>query len=243
MINKENVLFALSGLFLGVILGFLLTNNINQRSSGAPIAQMSQPNQAMPPDHPPITTNGVKQGPDTAAIQAAADVAKSQPDNFDVQMKTADINYQAERYDDAIQYLQKANKLRPDNFETIVLLGNVNYDAGRFPEAEKWYKSALTIKADDINVRTDLGLTFMLRDPANLDSAIAEFRRSLERDPKHIQTLQNLTVALTRKGDAAQARTVLAKFEEVSPGNPAISTLRTDLEKVQTQTAKAEVAR
>src|SRR5206468_8641846 len=99
-------------------------------------------------------------------------------------------------------------------------------------------------KPDDVNVRTDLGLTFLLREPANLDRAITEFRASLERDPKHLQTLQNLTVALTRKGDAAQARSVLAKLEEVSPGNPALTSLRAEVEKLQApQTAKTDLAR
>jgi len=59
-----------------------------------------------------------------------------------------------------------------------------------------------------------------------------------------LQTIQNLTVALTRKGDAAQARTVLAKLEEASPGNPAITSLRAEIEKQPAQpAAKADTAR
>ena len=70
-------------------------------------------------------------------------------------------------------------------------------------------------KPDDVNVRTDLGLTFVFRDPPNYDRAIQEFKRSLEKDPNHIQTLQNLTVAYSKKGDAANAKATLAKLESL----------------------------
>ncbi|PYS45973.1 MAG: hypothetical protein DMF68_20630 [Acidobacteria bacterium] len=238
--KKDSILVGIIGLLLGLIVGFMFANNINQRGNAAAVAQQ---NQALPPDHPPITQSGAQAGPDMQNVQEAINQAKSDQTNFAAQMKAADYAYQVQRFDEAIQFLQRANQLRPDNYEAIVQLGNVNFDANRFEEAEKWYTSALKTKPDDVNVRTDLGLTFLLREPANLDRAITEFRSSLERDPKHLQTLQNLTVAWTRKGDAAQARSVLAKLEEVSPGNPAITSLRADVDKLQTQPAKAEMAR
>lgn len=83
---------------------------------------------------------------------------------------------------------------------------------------------------NDVNVRTDLGLTFFFRNPLDVDRAIKEYRGSLERDPNHEQSLQNLVVALTRKGVAKEAREVLAKLEQVNPSNPAIAKLRADLD-------------
>lgn len=241
--NKDSILVGIIGLLIGLIVGFMFANSINQRGNVATAPQSAQQNAALPPDHPPITSNTQPAGPDMATVQDAINLAKSDQNNFAAQMKAADYAYQVQRFDDAIQFLKRANQLQPDNYETIVQLGNVNFDANRFEEAEKWYTAALQKKADDVNVRTDLGLTFLLREPANLDRAITEFRTSLERDPKHLQTLQNLTVAWTRKGDATEARMVLAKLEEVSPGNPAITTLRADVEKLQSQPAKTEVAR
>ncbi|HKC64191.1 MAG TPA: tetratricopeptide repeat protein, partial [Pyrinomonadaceae bacterium] len=213
--KKDSILIGVIGLLLGLIIGFMFANNINQRGNAVAVAQQ---NQALPPDHPPITSNNAQSGPDMQSVQEAINQAKSDQTNFAAQMKAADYAYQVQRYDEAIQFLQRANQLQPGNYEAIVQLGNVNFDANRFEEAEKWYAAALKMKPDDVNVRTDLGLTFLLREPANLDRAITEFRASLERDSKHLQTLQNLTVALTRKGDAAQARIILAKLEEVSPG-------------------------
>jgi tetratricopeptide (TPR) repeat protein len=248
LMNKDTIFVGIIGLLLGLIIGFMVTNSINQRgqsgtaaiATGAPLQQ----NPALPPDHPPINSNAEAAGPDMQAVQAAITQAKSEQDNFEAQMRAADYSYQVQRFDDAVQFLRRANQLRPDDYETIVQLGNTNYDAGRYEEAEKWYTAALQKKADDVNVRTDLGLTFLLREPADLDRAVKEFRASLERDPKHMQTLQNLTVAFTRKGDAVQARAVLAKLESVSPGNTALASLRADVEKLESQsTAKAETAR
>ena len=241
--KKDSILVGIIGLLVGLIVGFMFANSINQRGLATTTALGAQQNQSLPPDHPPITSNTQQSGPDMANVQEAINLAKSDQNNFAAQMKAADYTYQVQRYDDALQFLRRANQLQPDNYETIVQLGNVNFDANRYEEAEKWYTTALQKKPDDVNVRTDLGLTFLLREPANLDRAITEFRASLERDPKHLQTLQNLTVAWTRKGDATQARTILAKLEEVSPGNPAITSLRADVDKLQAQPAKTEVAR
>jgi DNA-binding SARP family transcriptional activator len=75
----------------------------------------------------------------------------------------------------------------------------------------------------------------MLREPVNYDRAIQEFKRSLEYDPNHEKTLQNLTVAYTKKGDAANASATLAKLEAADKSNPAISSLRTDIEALKTK--------
>ena len=101
-------------------------------------------------------------------------------------------------------------------------LGNANFDGDHYDEAEKWYAQALAKKPDDVDVRTDYGLTFVFRDPPNYDRAIQEFTKSLEADPNHPQTLQNLTVAYTKKGDAAKASATLARLEAADPKNEAV---------------------
>jgi len=117
----------------------------------------------------------------------------------------------------------------------IVHLGNASFDSKKYEDAESWYSKALVKKPDDVDVRTDLGLTFMFRDPANYDRAIEEFKRSLEIKPDHPQTLQNLTVAYTKKGDAAEASATLAKLETKEPSNPALTKLRSDIDALKTK--------
>ena len=234
--NKDNILFGVIGVLLGFIIGFMFANNANQRSLQPAAAATNatagaQANSQLPPDHPPITQTGAQQGQDGMMdVQAAIKLAKDQPDNFDAQMKAAEAFYQIQRFDDAVEYLNRAIKLKPDAYDAIVILGNVSFDAGRYEEAEKWYTQALKLKPDNANVRTDLGLTYFFRTPPDIERAIKEYKTSLEIDPNHVQTLQNLTVAYTKKGDAAQAQTTLEKLEKVAPTNQAIAKLRSDIE-------------
>ena len=233
--NKENILFGVVGLLAGLIIGFMFANSVNQ---GGVVAQSSNMklNSNMPPDHPAVppgtTMPGGTQGAMGPEVQAAIEQAKAAPDDFDAQVKAAEVYYQIQRYDDAITYLKAANKLRPDDREIVVHLGNANFDADRYDEAEKWYVAALAKKADDVNVRTDLGLTFVFRDPPNYERAIKEFNQSLETDPNHIQTLQNLSVAYTKKGDSAKASATVAKLEGIDPSNKAIAKLKEDIQKI-----------
>jgi tetratricopeptide (TPR) repeat protein len=232
--NKENVLFGVVGLLAGLIIGFMATNSINKSGGGTSAADMKQ-NSNIPPGHPEIPGGGGQSGATGGMqpeVQEAIAKAKQSPDDFAAQSKAAEMYYQIERFDDAITYLKAANKLKPDDRETIVHLGDANFDGDHFEEAEKWYTQALAKKADDVSVRTDLGLTFFYRNPPNYDRAIQEYNRSLEIDPNHLKTLQNLTVAYIKKGDSAKASATLAKLENIDPSNKTIADLKSDIAKI-----------
>ncbi len=229
--NTNNVLFGIVGLFAGLVIGFMFANSINKNAATAAAPTEMQANSNLPPGHPDIGSVGKSNAP--AAMQpevtAAIEKAKKSPADFDAQVAAADAYYQIDKYDEAINYLKAANKIKPDDREIIVRLGNANFDAEHFEESEKWYTAALAKKADDVDVRTDLGLTFVFREPANYDRAIAEFENTLKYDPKHVQSLQNLIVASTKKGDAAKANAALAKLEGVDPTNKTIPKLREEI--------------
>lgn len=230
--NKENILFGIVGLLGGLIIGFMFANSVNKGTvSLTPTADMKL-NSNIPPGHPDIGGTGTAGSPGgmQPEVLAAIDKAKQSPDDFDAQVKAADMYYQINRFDEAIALFTRANQLKPDDREVIVHLGNANFDGGHYEEAEKWYGNALAKKADDVNVRTDLGLTFVFRDPPNYERAIQEFNKSLETDPSHIQTLQNLTVAYTKNGDSAKAALTLSKLENIDPKNTAIAKLREDIQ-------------
>jgi tetratricopeptide (TPR) repeat protein len=231
--NKENILFAVIGLLLGGIVGFFAANSMNQQGyEPRPAAASTSPaNPNLPPDHPAVPMNGVAdQEGMTPAVTEAIQQARNEPNNFDAQVGAAQLYYRIRRYEDAIEFLLKANQLKPDDYATIVRLGDANFDVGHFDTAEKWYTAALARQPNDVSVRTDLGLTFFLRDPPQVDRAIKEYRTSLQREPLHEQTLQNLTAALIKKGEAKEAETMIAKLEEVNSSNQALAKFRTDLE-------------
>ena len=158
--TKENILFITIGLLAGLIIGFMFANSVNQKVA-VPIAGTAVPNASMPAGHPDVPGVGGAMQPE---VQAAIDLAKKEPDNLDAQMKAAELYYQIQRFDGAIEFLKRANQLKPDSREVIVHLGNAYFDMGKYEDAEKWYMSALAKKADDVDVRTDLGLTFVFRE-------------------------------------------------------------------------------
>ena len=229
--NKDNILYAIIGLLVGVLLGFIITNSINRSvsvitpssaSAGATVGGAG----ALPPDHPPLGAAG---GAAPAEVTSTVEKARREPTNFEAQMQAAGLFSQIQRYEQALEFLERAYKLKPGNFEVLANLGNVSFDLGRYPDAERWYQLALKIKPEEVNVRTDLGLSYYLREPRELDKAIASYRASLGYDPRHEKTLQNLASALIDKGDRAAARETLKRLEEVNPNNPAIASLRAQL--------------
>lgn len=213
----------------------MFANSVNQSATkiaATPSAMNS--NSAVPPGHPDVNGNSGGGGMQPQ-VQAAIEKARAEPDNFEAQMKAAEMYYQIQRFEGAVEFLKQANKLKPDDYETIVNLGNSYFDAAKYEEAEKWYSAALVKKPDDVNVRTDLGLTFMFRQPPNYDRAIQEFAKTLEKEPNHPQALQNLTVAYTKKDDPAKANETLARLQSVDSSNPAISKLREDIKKLESK--------
>jgi tetratricopeptide (TPR) repeat protein len=224
--NKDNILFGIIGVLLGFIVGFLFANTANNRAP-APRAATTATTNAPAAQGAELPSNAVAdQSAVPQEMKDALQKAKSEPNNFDAQMKAAKQLYDTRMYEQAIEFLVQANQLRPDDYDTITALGNTYFDAGRFELAEKWYTTALAKKPDDVNVRTDLGLTFFFRTPRDIERAIKEFRASLQRDPNHEATLINLIIVLTEKGDMKEAQATLDKLEKINPNNAALPKLR-----------------
>lgn len=148
--NKDNLMFAIIGLLLGFIIGFMVHSVLSQHDA-APRGPMQQ-TQSMPPNHPPVSGD---QGGDTgqqmlASVQTAMKQARENPNDFEAQLTAAKLEYQIQRYDQAIEYLLAANKIKPTDFDTLAMLGVANLDAKHYDAAAKWYKAALLKKPDDL---------------------------------------------------------------------------------------------
>jgi tetratricopeptide (TPR) repeat protein len=148
--NKDNLLFGVIGVLIGFIIGFMLANSITQREAAQRMSSASG-QQALPPNHPPV---GNDQGGDPqqifAQVQTAMKQARENPNDFEAQKTAAKLEYQVQRFDQAIEYLLVANKLKPTDFEVLAMLGEANMDATHFDAAEKWYRAALLKKPDDM---------------------------------------------------------------------------------------------
>ncbi len=234
--KKDNVLFGVFGLIVGLVVGFVFANSVNKTGVEKTSAQTSSANTAannpaIPPDHPPLggTTGDATQTAPVPQVMESIEKAKQQPQNYEAQMTAADLYYQIQRFEDAAKYYEAANKIKPAEAEPIIKAGNSHFDAEKYEAAEKWYTQALEKEPKNITVRTDLGLSFFLRSPPDVDRAIKEYKISLGIDPNHEITLQNLALAYGEKNDRENLKTTLEKLKKVNPNNPAIAKIEGSL--------------
>ena len=176
--SRENILFAIIGILLGFIVGFMFASSMSQKQV---TQQGVTASQGLPADHPPVGAAG-QSGKDPQAVRAevssSLEKARSEPTNFDAQINAAQLYYQIQRYDQAIEFLLKANQLKPTDYNTVVALGLTNLDAGHFDTAEKWYRAALKMKSDDVMVLAGLAASTLQRGDAKAaEEAIAQLEK------------------------------------------------------------------
>jgi tetratricopeptide (TPR) repeat protein len=226
--NKENTLYGVIGLLIGLIVGYIGTtylNSVNTPISSTEPAPASR--RDLPANHP--ATGGTRDdssGDPQGDVMAVIQQARNEPANFDAQIQAASMFRQINRHEQALEFYDRALKIKPKDHDLLVKLGDANFDLQRFEEAERWYESALKLKPNDATVRMDLGLTFYLRQPRDIERAVAEYRKALSYDPRHEKTLQNLIAALIEKGDQSAARAALKQLEQVNPENQALAQFR-----------------
>ena len=226
--TRDKLLFGLGGIILGFAIGFLFANSVNRSAlqGAAPtVASNSSTasNSVLPPGHPSIPGDGATtQGGAQPEVTAAIEKARSEPNNYEAQMTAGDLYYQIQRFDDALKFYEIANRLRPSDGEPVLKIGNTNFDAERYEEAEKWYSLALKKNPNDANVRTDLGLTYFLRTPRDIDRAIKEYNAALAIEPESEIALQNLALAQIEKNDTTGLQKTLDKLSAVNPNNPVV---------------------
>lgn len=175
--TRDNLLFAIIGLLFGFIVGFIFASTMAQRNAVAPVVSTSG---QMPADHPPVGANAGGQNPGGMQAEVAAQLekAKSEPKNFDAQIKAAELYYKIGSYGPSIEYLLKANQLKPDDYQTLVALGLVNLDAGHYDVSEKWYRAALMKKSDDVVVLAGLSAATLGKGDAKAaEQAIANLEK------------------------------------------------------------------
>lgn len=243
----RNITFCTIGIVLGILLGFFFANSgwvtpspaVNGRGTSAPAQapplDPQRSNGPLPPGHPSVndSTGDDRSGGAASSeqVQAAMDNADRNPKDFDAQMMAAATFYRAAALDKATIYLERALKLKPNDPDALTGMGHTKYDTGDFVGAATYYEKVLAQRPQDADVRTDFGNTYARRAKPDYDRAIAEYRKALEIDPQQEQALENLASALLRKGDKTAARTTLDRLAAVNPSNPAIASLRSNLDK------------
>jgi tetratricopeptide (TPR) repeat protein len=107
----------------------------------------------------------------------------------------------------------------PNNPKPRVELANLYFDSEKYDDAIKWYGDALKLTPSDVNVSTDLGVSYYYMNQA--DKALEQFAHSLRLDPKHAKTLLNVGVVKAfGKQDLTGAAEAWQKVVELAPDSP-----------------------
>lgn len=118
-----------------------------------------------------------------------------------------------------VQALRNVVDRDPKNAVARAQLGNLYYDAGRYSDAITWYAESLALNPADVNVSTDLGVSYYYSNQP--DQALKQLDHSLQIDPKHTKTLLNMGVVRAfGKQDLKGAMDVWRRLVEIAPESP-----------------------
>ena len=218
---------------IGAIAGFFVANAVSRNRASA-LRMAPATNSAIPG---PATGSNQTLTPEE--IAAAVRRADENPRDFQTQKQIgfalyryATMTEDVELLRRALPILVRASDLQSSDREVTVMLGNAYFDVGYFAkenaalrEARIAYGKALAAEPNDADVLTDVGLTYFLESPPRMDLAAAEFRKSLDLQPRHEKTLRFMIEALIKLEKKSEAERYLEQLRSVNPQSPSIAEL------------------
>ena len=233
--NGRTLLIAVIAAVFGLVVGFLVANSINRNE----LSRLRAENDRSKNEG--LADSGASSKSTLTSDEINATIAKADqsPTDFEIQRNVgiAIYRYAAMKQDEelirrSVRILERAAALRPDDHDVALTLGNANFDVGYFAKdnealkkARELYKRTLATNPGNVDVITDVGLTYFLQTPPDFEHAVGEFRRSLEKDPKHEKTLRFMVEALIKQNRSPEASQYLERLRMVNPQNESIGEL------------------
>ena len=226
------------GLLAGFMIGFGLANTLyrreldegRRRMAAAEAPSAPAKSAGSPADEARLSDEEIRN------VIARAD---ANPQDSDLQQRIGQalFLYAAQTRNAAIlpdiaRLLKRAHDANPKDRETVMLLANAltgigqTSDPSRLEAARGYYLKALELKADDAEARTNLGFTYYVEKPPDLQRAIAEYRKALAIDPRYEAALQHLAAALISAGQFDEAQKRIDELQRVNPSHEELPNLR-----------------
>src|SRR5207249_1472287 len=156
------------------------------------------------------------------------------PDYAYPHMNLSVLDTREGRLEDALRAAQRAVRLRPDLAMTHFYLGQVLESMGRIGDVVAAYQTAIELSRQDAQAQSalarlersgDLTEDVLMRvgldalyTRHNAAAAAAQFRKVLDRNPRHYGATFQLAVALDHSGQPAEARPMWEKVLEMAEG-------------------------
>jgi tetratricopeptide (TPR) repeat protein len=137
-VNREAFVYAVSGVFFGLVIGWILGT---QQAPSAAVAAAAPPAQAaaqLPADPPaPVL--------DVQRASALERQANSEPNNAIVRVDLGNLYFDAQRFDIAASWYEAALKLDPKNVNASTDLGVSYYSSNDIDRALKQFQYSLSL--------------------------------------------------------------------------------------------------
>lgn len=242
------LLVSIAAVIVSFIGGFLLANALNRKELDLLRAENERLKTSQSTDRQDESENALS---DDEIARKISEADRNPNDfNFQKSLGLALYRYAAVKKDtktleDVARLLTRANAINSKDYDVIVGLGNLYFDIGYFKKdnenlkkARLFYQQALEQKNGDVDVRTDLGLTYFLTNPPETDKAIAEFQKSLQTNTKHEKTVQVLTQALISENKTKEAEKYLELLKSINQNNMNLTELTAELEQSKNNSEK-----
>lgn len=223
--SRKKILFGLIGLTLGITIGFFWTKDYNSRNATASAEGTRNGGRA--------ATGGPNQQAMMANVRETLEKANNNPKDFEAQIAAASLYDQIGRTAEAIEFMKRAYEINGPEAAKLnipAFLGDWFMKQHNYQESEQWFRHALEYEPNDSELLTELGATFVEREPPNIDKGVQYLEAALKSNPKNGHTLMHLTQVYLIKKDAKSAEEWLGRLKQADSKNQNIAQLETQVE-------------
>jgi tetratricopeptide (TPR) repeat protein len=156
--KKESLVFALSGMFFGLIVGWIIGA---QQASTGPARQRAAAAQTQQPSATTTTPgSGSGQGAllDDNKVKALEGAAAQRPQDAAVRAELGNMYFDAERYQDAIKWYEQSLSIDPENVSVSTDLGVSYYYTGEADRAIGQFEKSLAVDPKHAKTLLNMGI-------------------------------------------------------------------------------------
>ncbi len=206
--SKDNLLYALFGVLLGFVSGFLMKEAMDlrqppRRVPGVPLAGDAAPGGGgAPAGMPQQGAGGGAAGPPGAGMPSMEE----------------------------IEALRDHVAKNPEDADAVIRLAGLNFQIQNWPRARDLFTQYLKLRPEEPDVLSDLGVVY--RELGDHQEALAHFDRAQELAPDHWQSRFNEVVVLAFDlQDYAAAEKVIEELKRLQPGNQDVQQLEAEVQR------------
>ncbi len=201
--KSESIAYVVAGICFGIILGWVIGTQQARRSGPAPA-----PTAAAQPG-----TGGTaqqQQAPvlDEGRVQALNTILQGDPKNVNATVQLGNVYFDAERWDDAIKWYNRALELDPRNADASTDLGVSYYYSNKPDEALAQFEKSLAISPTHTKTLLNKGIVLAFG-KQDLKAAATEWQKVVDLAPESPEgqaarrALEGIRSAHANEGSAA----------------------------------------